>query len=253
MRTKLVAAALGAACCLLAGLTAQAGTLSVTSGVDYSTGHYGNPSSTDITYVPITGTYDMGDTVVKVTVPWLQITGPKFDPNTGAVLKGAPAGTESGLGDVVVGVSRNVVKGNGSMPWMDVTGKVKLPTADASRGLGTGKADYSAQLDLYNSYGKLSPFATLGYKILGKPAGADMNNVFFGTLGASYKVAAKTSIGAMYDARQAPSPTSYNQSELTAFVTHQMTKVSKVQAYVVKGFSQGSPDHGVGVMGTLAF
>lgn len=48
----------------------------------------------------------------------------------------------------------------------------------------------------------------------------------------------------MLDLRQKASAAGAPQRELTAFVTRKLDKSWKAQAYVVKGFADGSPDWG---------
>jgi hypothetical protein len=46
------------------------------AGVDYSSGTYGGTIATNILYVPVYGKYETGRWLLKLTVPWLRITGP---------------------------------------------------------------------------------------------------------------------------------------------------------------------------------
>lgn len=235
---------------------AEAGSFSLTTGLDYSSGKYGSSESTDILYIPFTGKYETGPWSFKLTVPYIRITG------TGGVVRdvgafragGTRRTTESGLGDVVASASYNVYASSGANPMiLDVTGKVKFGTADESKGLGTGKDDYSLQADVYKTFDKFTAFGTLGYKVLGDPAGVNLDNVFYGSLGGSYKFTQKTSGGVILDLRQKASPTGAPQRELTAFVSHKIDKTWKAQAYLVHGFADGSPDWGAGAMVAYAF
>ena len=96
--------------------------------------------------------------------------------------------TESGLGDVIVAATYNFYDNKASGIALDVTGRVKLPTASEQRGLGSGKTDAALQLDANRDFQRASLFGTVGYKWLGKPEGADLKNVLYSSLGASYKV-----------------------------------------------------------------
>ena len=51
-----------------------------------------------------------------------------------------------------------------------LTGSAKLPTASASRGLGTGKADYSVVAEAAVP-GKVTPFAAGGPHLVGQTPG----------------------------------------------------------------------------------
>jgi hypothetical protein len=239
---------------------------SLATGFDYSTGKYGTSTTTDILYVPVVAKYETGDWTFKLTVPYVSVTGTSSGvirgmgrvlPSKGAGKAGAGMGmgtttttttsnSASGLGDVVAAVGYNIYDQDELA--LDLVGKAKLGTANENQGLGTGKNDYSAQLDGYYTVGKTTAFATAGYKVVGVPAGFTLNNVAFGTLGASRKLGDKTSAGVMLDVMQSASPLGTAPVEATFFVTKNLSKTLKVQANVLKGFSKGSPNVGAGAM-----
>ena len=119
--------------------SAETGAFSFTTGVDYSTGKYGQADTTDITCVPFTTKYEQDKLTLKLTVPWIQIVG------TGTVTGGSNntivlgkrntvRTRESGLGDIIGGATYSVVESVANKFVLDVTGKVKFGTASASRG-----------------------------------------------------------------------------------------------------------------------
>ena len=241
-----------------AALAADAGNASLTTGFDYSSGKYGTNDTTDILYIPLTGTYETGPWTLKLTVPYISITGAgNVNKDIGRYKSTATTATrttESGLGDVVGAATYNVFAGTGTNPWLvDLTGKVKFGTADEVKGLGTGENDYAVQTDVYKIIDKFTVFGTLGYKVLGSPAGITLDNVFYGSLGGGYKFTQQTSGGLILDMRQKASPTGSEQRELTAYVSHKINKSWKSQGYIVKGFADGSPDWGAGAMVTYGF
>jgi hypothetical protein len=135
----------------------QKGTLKLTAGVDYSSGDYGQTDDTEILYLPFTLKYESLSWGLQLTVPWLSVTG------SGTVVGGIDGGvviggygrrqartTESGLGDVVAGVSFALDTLWDSGPLVDLTAKTKFATADEARGLGTGENDFSLQIDIAN-------------------------------------------------------------------------------------------------------
>ena len=228
---------------------------SLTTGLDYSTGKYGGTESTDILYIPLTGKYETDKFTLKLTVPYLQITGPGNVVRDVGLIRttSRTRTTESGLGDIVAAGTYNVYEGLANGTLVDVTAKIKFGTADFAKGLGTGKNDYALQSDLYKTLGKNTLFGTLGYKVLGSPDGITLNNVFYGSLGAGHKYSRETSAGLIFDMREKASATGHAQQELTAYVSHKLGKTWKAQAYAVKGFTNGSPDWGAGAMITAAF
>lgn len=228
---------------------------SLTSGLDYSTGKYGTTSSTEVWFVPVTLKYETGPSTYKLTVPYLRVTGLSggtiigYDDGRPIYASGTGARTtEEGLGDVVLGYTRNVIAQPRGGFLVDVGAKVKLPTADERKGLGTGKADYSLYTDVYYPMGAATPFATLGYRVQGDPVGEDLRNVWNATLGLAYKLSSQNSVGAMWDVRQASLAGSDGMNELTAYWVHRLGESLKLQTYGVVGFSDASPDYGLGVM-----
>ncbi|MDR4517718.1 MAG: hypothetical protein MRK00_10095 [Nitrosomonas sp.] len=56
--------------------TAIADGFSFSTGMDFTQGKYGGATNTDIWYVPFTGRYTKGPASVRVTIPYLDISGP---------------------------------------------------------------------------------------------------------------------------------------------------------------------------------
>lgn len=233
------------------------GVFTVTSGVDYSSGKYGTNQRTDITSVPVIGKYELDRLTLKLTVPYVTITGSgnvspgigKFK-DTNTVTKRS---TESGLGDIVASATYNVYSGSEFAPAVDITGKVKFGTADKDKGLGTGENDYSTQLDLYKAYGDFTALAGVGYRVYGDTHDAPLDNVFYGSVGGTYKVAPSSTIGVVYDYRPAITRNGSIMSEATAFVNYKLNPNWKAQGYLVKGFADGSPDYGLGALVSYVF
>ncbi|MDH4235356.1 MAG: hypothetical protein OEV15_09530, partial [Gallionella sp.] len=175
MKNKILNAVVAASLVLATAITAASAwagddKFSLSTGFDYSSGDYGTATTTEILTIPASGEYETGPWLFKVTVPYVQISG------TGAVVPGfghikaggAVKDTRSGLGDTVAAASYNIYSGGASRSGVDLTGKVKLNTADT--GLGSGQNDYAAQADAYQSFNKFTAIGSLGYKILGSPA-----------------------------------------------------------------------------------
>ena len=234
---------------------AEEATLTTTLGLDYSSGKYGSTARTDILYAPLVLKYSRGPALLKLTVPYLSITSPSggtligVDENGLPIYSGAGARvTESGMGDVVFSYIHSVVEDSKGGFLLDLGAKVKFATADENKGLGTGEQDYAVFVDFYYLAGAATPFATLGYKVLGDPAGLKLRDVWQSTLGLSYKLSGPDTVGAMWDFRQPTQSAGDPVNELTAYWVHKFGPDWKVQSYAVTGFSDASPDIGLGVM-----
>jgi hypothetical protein len=252
----------GVICLLLAAcpLGAQAagpdeGQFSFTTGFDYSVGSYGQSRDTTITYIPVTGKYEIDRWTFGLTIPYIEIEGlgnvtrdiGRFKSTTSTATR-----TESGIGDIVGSATYNLFSSRDGRA-LDLTGKLKLGTADENKGLGTGENDLYVQVDAYQTVDHLTPFATLGYKFLGSPPGANLHNVFYASFGGSYKLTPEQSVGLMWFGQQKASDAGAVQSEITAFFNQRLSREWKAQLYGLLGLADGSPDFGVGAMVTRSF
>lgn len=227
------------------------GEVSVSFGAEYTSGDYGTPSKTNIWYFPVTLRYETDVNSVSMTVPYLSVEG------TGNVVaSGGMSGmrrsttrtdvrTETGFGDVVLAGSHKIAGTASSR--VDLTGKMKLGTAEEKDNLGTGENDYAVQLDVEKNYNSNSVFGSVGYKILGDPPGTDYRNVFYGSIGLSHKLDAARTAGLAFDAQESVLSGASGESELSLFLSNKIDKKARLTTYVMKGFTHGSPDWGLGV------
>jgi len=256
--TVFLASILGiVAACAASGASADEGDdLSLAMGFDYSSGKYGSASTTTILSIPVVGRYETDLWVFKLTVPYIRISGVGNVVSGGKRFKAvttttAISTTRSGLGDVVAAATYNFYSESENNSGADLTGRVKFGTADTD--LGTGQNDYAAQVDVYRGFDRFTAMGALGYEVLGSPAGVDVNNVVYGTLGGAYQFTDQTSGGAEMRLAQKPSSAGAEQRELTVYASHRMDDGLNVRGYVLKGFADGSPDSGFGVMVSSSF
>jgi hypothetical protein len=234
---------------------ADQGRFSLSSGIDYSSGKYGGTTETQVTYIPVTGKYENGDWLYKLTVPYISITGPgNITPNIGqAVYTSSAIRTDAGLGDVVASTTYSLVNSARIGTVLDVTGKVKFGTADKYKGLGSGANDYATEASLYKIFGGVSTFGTAGYKTFGQSVGYTLNDVLYGSLGISNKISEQTSAGVIYDYRQPTSSWSDPQKMWTVFMNRKINPKWRMQTYLFTGMGNSSPDFGGGAILTDSF
>jgi hypothetical protein len=140
-----------------------------------------------------------------------------------------------------------------ALPFIDFTGKIKFGTADEDDGLGTGANDYILQVDLAKTYGNTTPLGTLGYKFKGDADDFELDNVWFASLGFSYKLNPAVSGGITLDWQEASTDDGDDQLEAVPFVGWKFDKIWSLSTYGVVGFSEGSPDWGLGAQVTYAY
>ena len=242
----------GALALVTSGAFAQDGRWTLGTGLHYSSGDYGTGATTTILSLPFTARYDTGPWSLRASVPYLEVSGPSaVIPGVGPVSNSNPRrrgrgstaaseGTASGVGDTTLAATYT------AYPGIDVTGKVKLATADPDQGLGTGEHDAAVLVDAYRTFDRVTLFGGVGYHMLGSSPYIPLENVWSASLGGSYRIDQRDSAGLAFDARQRASPTGFPQRELTAFFERRLDRAWKAQAYLLKGFANGSPDWGAG-------
>ncbi|HZE61614.1 MAG TPA: transporter [Burkholderiales bacterium] len=231
-------------------------------GADYSRGTYGGSTESSTLSIPFTARYELDRWTYKVTVPWLEVKAPadvipglgRVD-NSGKSKRRNFAGTktETGLGDIVGAATYNLWYDDDLERGLDLTGRVKLPTADAGKGLGTGSTDFGLQADTYRSFDQLTLFAGVGYTFFGHSDYVELKNAVNYGIGASRKMNERDSLGASLDGRQKASVGGAPQREVTFFWNRRADRDTRLQAYVLFGLANGSPDFGLGVSAAKTF
>lgn len=229
------------------------------SGFYYSTGDYGSGTDTNILYIPFTLQYRTEHFQLAGTVPYLQIEGP------GNVVGGADGGgvivggggavtTQSGIGDIVLSATYNAYPDAGSaLPYVEFTAKVKVPTADEDKRLGTGETDYTFEMEVFDTYNGVTPFARVGYVLRGDPEGFDLENSLYASGGLMFQASDQFTFGGSYDWREASTATSDDQQQIVPFAQFKPTDEWSIMGYGVIGLSDASPDAGGGLQITRRF
>lgn len=220
---------------------AAAQTVAVRTGIEYAQGDYGSGISVSDVYVPVTVTYARSRVGLRLTVPYI-----RAESFTGE--------TVSGLGDVIAGFTiYDVFRADDGGVAVDLTGKVKIGTADADLGLGTGETDYSIQADVYKALARATLTAVLGYKVRGDPVAVDLEDVWYGSFGALLPVSGSVEYGVFIDLRQSSIPDAPDIRELSAALSKRTSGRWRLNFYVVKGFTDASPDWSAGMSGRASF
>jgi hypothetical protein len=167
-----------------------------------------------------------------------------------SVLSGSAKSSASGLGDIDMYASYQLPTKSSDTTY-HVTGRLKLGTADADKGLGTGENDYAIEGGLITQYEKVFLFGNLGYQISGDSATVNYNNVWYANAGTTYPMDTTRSLGAMLAVSQAATPGFDSPAQLTMFYNQDLNKQRSLYFYILFGLSDGSPDSGAGVNLTM--
>lgn len=251
---------------LYSGTLFAEGTYSVGFGSEYSSGDYGTGNTATLWSVPISLNYQADKWGWGISVPYLILrssgdvvvgSGGMIGTGPGVIGGGGAGGgggmsttatttttTVSGLGDVTLRGSVEITEEGKLMPWMGFTLKAKIATADENKFLGTGENDYAAQLEMVK--GMVGGYA--GYKILGDPAYVNFNNVAYGALNLSHYTSDTTRFTLEGYLEQPIIDGNDPKREVSLIVSHKLNEGRRISAYVLKGFSDASPDWGAGIV-----
>ncbi|MFT3727204.1 MAG: hypothetical protein QM759_05210 [Terricaulis sp.] len=244
-----IAAVASAALCGVAHADTR---VSFYTGLDYSSGDYGTNSTTTVYSVPLTVRVANGDWAVRASIPYLQIHG---DVNVVDVIDGgaeAPTtvtrrGTERGFGDTTLSLTRTFSNIVGAHTYLDVTGRVRLPTGDDNKGLGVGATDYGLGGELGVAKDAGGAYINIGRRFLGDPHNEDRVDGWQGVIGGYVKTSEHFSVGASYYWRDASFRGGEDPSELGGYVTYRASNDWRITLNASAGLSDGSPDTSVGI------
>jgi hypothetical protein len=225
-------------------------------GYDYSKGDYGFTQDTEVSSIPVNLSYDQDRWAFKATLPYITIKGPATVVTGSGAASGAPprptTNSESGFGDIMLSGTYHARPVPGELN-VDLTGRVKFGTADVDKGLGTGKTDYYAQIDLYQNFGVLTPFGNVGYRVLGRSDEFPLKDGFYATVGSAVRISSTTVGGVAFDWRSKIVSGAQDGTDGLAFISTNPNAQWNLLAYVLKGFNDASPNIGVGGSATYKF
>ena len=154
----------------------------------------------------------------SASIPYIRIEGANVVGGEGGPIildPNAPRVERSGIGDLTLCANWAIPEERLSF-GLDLGRRVKMPTAET--GLGTGETDYARSAELSKTFGTVSPFVQAGHRWMGDPVGLDLNNVWFGSEGASVALG-KSVLLTSYEYRQAKTDVVDDSQEIFAAFT----------------------------------
>lgn len=225
------------------------GKVTLSSGATFTSGDYGSSDTTEVLYIPVSLKYKQEKWNVKLTVPYLKVKGPQnIIRDIGQINQSVSVKTDTneGLGDITLSAGYRLFYAPKAKTLLNVNGKIKFGTADENKSLGTGKNDYSLSLGLYKLMGDFTPYATFGRKFYGESDRFQLDDVFFGSAGLSYKISQKTSVGINLYLKDKTADSRSITKQLSGYLSYKLDKSWKLQGYFIQGLSDNTPDAGGG-------
>ncbi len=249
----------------------------------YSRGDFGGDTTTSVFYFPLAvkRLFSFGE--LSVTVPYVRITSDGSvtllggDPsggggsNSGSGSSNSGSGssnsgtsneddsdddddvfttkrqkqTESGLGDVTLAARYYLLDEQDWTPSVNLTGRVKFPTANEDKGLGTGEFDEGFGVELAKSLLRdLILYLDGGYTFLGDPKGRNFRNQWNYDVGLGYYITNDLRASAFYEEFRAVVNGIPNPRDVYGDLNYRITKAIRVNVGGFVGLSDSAADFG---------
>jgi Putative MetA-pathway of phenol degradation len=223
--------------------------VSLSTSFNYLRGDYGTDSDTTLIYVPFTVRVAPTERLtLGVTVPYIRLTSQNIVLTGGgvAVRNVGERRTEGGLGDLLLRGEYILVQEQPIIPEIMGLIKIKAPTADEDKGLGTGEFDETLGLSFSKTFAqRLVTYLDLTYTFIGSPPGVDFDNTFGWSIGAAYRVARPVTLYGFLDGATAVSPDQDDPLELRFGAEVRVSEAIKLTGSITVGLTDGSPDYGL--------
>ena len=213
------------------------------------TGDYGEPTQTDLIYLPFVAKryFSQGD--LTLTLPFIDIsTDGNAAVSTGDIITLTDSDKQdgSGLGDVLLKGRYYAVEQRDHWPFIDFVAKLKLPTADENKNLGTGETDLSLVSEFSRRINaEWFALAELGFSWIGDPPGADFNNWWIYSIGAGHAYSSNVTLEGFLDGRTAL--VDGNDDPLSALFSmeYKINPDLRIDSLAEIGLNDGAPDVGI--------
>ncbi len=265
---------MAAACLMAPAFAAHADTtVDLSAGVSYSSGDYGDITSTDVFVVPLSAKVRTGAWTFKASVPFLRIDGPadatvvlydnggsrggnsgsggrdhpEDNGNDGGGTTTAADRKESGIGDTSLSATYAFDDIGDSSVYVDLTGRVRLPTGDEDKGLGIGATDYGLGTEIGIDRDAGGGYLSFGRRFLGSVSGLQREDGWQAGVGGWFNATDRTSLGVGYDWRESSTATGTDPAEIYAYVSTKLSDAWRINVNASAGLNDASADYGAGV------
>jgi hypothetical protein len=228
-------------------------------GYHFSSGRYGEESSTEVGYIPFIASAEYRTWGLELTLPYIRVTGPQGI----AGIVGSPGGEtneveeEDGFGDIQMAAQYTLLPVRDWIPYTTFEFRVKAPTASEADGLGTGEWDLVPAVDATWVLGRFAPYLGFAGDFLGDPgetieadgtvSGFELDNAWRARSGIGYSSGSWWATGMSLEYG---SPTANDAGERVDLVPYANASLGRgwaAQTYATVGLASGSPDAGFGL------
>lgn len=243
----------------------------------FSSGNFGTDTTSSFVYAPVSIRRLFRDGDVTVVIPFVSVTSNgaatlvggqptpaagggcfrnggtefRFDKpecvaslNAGQGVTTGQKETHSGLGDIILRGRYYIVEERDYVPLIALTARMKLPTASAGQGLGTGAFDHGYGVELSKLFGeKWIGFLDGGYNFIGDPDGRELRNQYWYDVGGGYYVTKRFLVSAYYEEYRSLVADLVNIRDFFFAFNYKATDAWRFNGGVTVGVSNSAPDY----------
>ena len=226
----------------------------VSTGVEYQEGGYGTGERVETLTVDNRVRVESGGLFLFASLPWRRIEAPGNVVGGGGLLglpiiidPTRPGGREvrEGIGDLRLGGGYRLPRVAGLE--LALTGELKLPTASASRGIGTGEIDVAAGAEASRTFGAITPFVGISYTVPGDPEGFEVRDSLAARGGLLARLGPGLRGTVAYGYAQSLSPLLADEQQVSTALDVALSRRLSLGFHGIAGLSEGAADYGAGV------
>jgi hypothetical protein len=152
--------------------------------------------------------------------------------------------TTAGIGDIILRGRYYVLQERDYLPLIAITGRLKIPTASASQGLGTGKMDEGVGAEMSKLLGeKWLMFLDGGFNVIGRPDGLNLRNQWWYDMGAGYYWTKNLLTTVYFEEYRSLVSGRQNIRDFYFGANYRASDAWRYNAGVTVGVSNGAPDY----------
>lgn len=216
------------------------------AGAFYGSGDYGEVTKTVTRALTAHFRVREGPWSLKAATSVVSLSGPGSIDSDGIGGRGTDTQHTMGIGDLNI---------TGSHAWYtqdrrgsrSVYGKVKLPLASESDGIGTGQFDWELGVDGVRGFAQWGVFGKAGYRWRGDRDDGALEDGGIYQAGVYKNIGAQSRGGVSYEWRQAVRETSDPSREGMIYVERRGSNGRSVTLYLIAGDSTASVDYATGI------
>jgi hypothetical protein len=243
----------------------------------FSSGNFGTNTTSTFVYAPVSIRRLFRDGDVTVVIPFVSVTSNgaatlvggqptpalgggcfrnggtefRFDKpecvaslNAGQGVTTGQKETHSGLGDIILRGRYYIMEEKEYAPLIALTARMKLPTANASQGLGTGAFDHGYGVELSKMFGgNWIGFLDGGYNFIGDPDGRELRNQYWYDVGGGYYFTKRFLVSAYYEEYRSLVSDLVNIRDFFFAFNYKATDAWRLNGGVTVGVSNSAPDY----------